>query len=151
MIIAICILSFIVVVLFSTLVNVVGQVRMQEKLKEQALNDLRHIRMYYIQGIKGDRIYPFCSLIPVECLIEISHVLEHGAVKYSQDGWKTFVTPDLTHPIVWYSKKAEGHIAKYWDQGNGYEKESGCHHMAHVVANAIFVMWHDMNKNEGMK
>ncbi len=153
--IAIGFLLFIVFVLSITLKIVHNQFTEQERLKEQALNDLRHFKMYHMELLGTNHTYPFCSLIPIECLIEISGVLEHGAAKYSQDGWKTFVPKNNEDCDEWYLRKATGHIEKFLvtieNDEDSLEKESGCHHLAHAIANLIFVMWHNnkmRNKND---
>jgi hypothetical protein len=103
----------------------------------------------------------FTQLIPIECLREISRVLEHGAKKYSPDGWKIvdIDTEKFGSEEDFYSYKAQGHINHWINARNSNEfnpnyearvkeKESGCHHLAHAVVNLMFAHWHDIKESK---
>ena len=67
------------------------------------------------------------SLLPWEPLREVVKVYDFGARKYDSFNW---------HKGVVYSKLWASmlrHMTQYWLYGERDDKESGCHHMAHVV------------------
>ena len=82
--------------------------------------------------------YKPCDLLPLGPLWEVVEVLEHGAEKHSPFGWQDTDRYDAEY----YFNKAAGHLAKY-KMGETREEESGKHHVAHAIADLLFVMWHD--------
>jgi len=112
-------------------------------------------------------------LIPTECLKEISKVLDHGAKKYSPNGWKEKINRVIEplgeyEPIFYYAMKSKSHVAKFQTskfdfsdekkqikycriEGDPNEKESGCHHLAHAIVNLMFAYWHDIQATQRLK
>lgn len=85
---------------------------------------------------------PDWSLVPWNELRDVVEVLMHGAAKHSRDGWMDVVEEDPEH----YRNHMMEHIAQYMSD-NKNEMESGKSHLAHVICNALFLMWKD-NQDE---
>ena len=73
------------------------------------------------------------SLIDPEFIEELLSVLEFGAQKYAEESWKQI---DETR----YSDALYRHFLEY-SKGQVTDTESGCNHMAHIAANAMFILW----------
>jgi hypothetical protein len=78
------------------------------------------------------------TLMPWKELEQTLEVLEFGAKKYSRDNWK-HVEPAR------YEKAAMRHLISYVT-GEKIDPESGKSHLAHLVCNALFLMWNDNDK-----
>ena len=92
------------------------------------------------QGIRYDQGKPQWHLMPWEQLENVIRVLMFGAEKYSPDNWKHFDTPYET-----CLNALERHYVAVM-KGEHMDPESGTHHMAHVICNALFIMWHKDNE-----
>lgn len=86
-------------------------------------------------GIKYDENKIDWTLVPWKEMEEVVKVLTHGAIKYSPDNWKK-VDPER------YRKALLRHIFSYIG-GEVIDQDSGLNHMAHVICNALFLMWND--------
>ncbi len=75
------------------------------------------------------------TLMPWKELEEVLEVLEFGAKKYSRDNWK-HIEPAR------YEKAAMRHLISYVT-GEKVDPESGKSHLAHLMCNALFLMWND--------
>jgi hypothetical protein len=118
-------------------------------LNKARKTEKKHAKQYKDFINLAEKRIELTNLIPIECLIEISKVLEHGAKKYSPNGWKTFVPPNGTPVRDWYFEKSAGHVEKL--PLCKYEKESGCHHLSHAIANLMFAYWHDIQETQRLK
>jgi hypothetical protein len=76
------------------------------------------------------------SLIPWGPLEEVVAVFEHGAEKYGVNDWQK----DVNRSVYW---SALFRHAKSWFIGERIDPKSGLNHMAHVVANALILIWKD--------
>jgi len=89
------------------------------------------------QGRKFDAGKPRMDLIPGVALTQLGAVLEYGARKYDEDNWKR-------HELADGAKRHYGallrHLVAYKD-GEALDPESGLHHLAHALANVVFVLW----------
>lgn len=74
-------------------------------------------------------------------------VLEFGAKKYSPDNWKKgldqkeVIESMLRHAFALLTAIQEG---KPDDQ---YDKDSGLHHIGHIMCNCMFYAYHDKNNS----
>ena len=91
-------------------------------------------------GIKADDGKLDWTLIPWEEMVPVVRVLMHGASKYYPDNWKR-IEPER------YRKAILRHELSYAG-GEVYDPDSGEHHLAHVICNALFLLWHDFNDEE---
>ena len=84
---------------------------------------------------------PRMSLIDAEAQLELARVLTAGAAKYSQDNWRKGMS--------WMSvcDSLERHVAE-WKKGVDHDDESRLHHMAHVMCNAMFLIWYAKHRVE---
>lgn len=89
-------------------------------------------------GIKFDSEKLDWTLMPWKELEQTLEVLEFGAKKYSRDNWK-HVEPAR------YEKAAMRHLISYVT-GEKIDPESGKSHLAHLMCNALFLMWNDNDK-----
>jgi hypothetical protein len=76
---------------------------------------------------------PF-HLLPWKPIEHIVAVLDFGAKKYSEGGWK-----QVPRKRDRYFSAAIRHLVKYWG-GEVLDSESGLPHLAHAACNIIFLM-----------
>lgn len=91
-------------------------------------------------GRKEDTGKLMYSLVPVEPLREVARVLTFGAVKYEPNNWQK--VPD---PIRRYTDAMLRHI-EAWRGGETFDKESGVHHLAHAICDAMFILYFELKK-----
>lgn len=94
--------------------------------------------------IKADSGKLEWSLMPFNELEDVAKILQFGAKKYSVDNWKKCDN--------WkrYEDAAMRHLVAYI-KGEHTDPESGKSHMAHLICNALFLMWHDNQAAEQTK
>ena len=88
-----------------------------------------------MEGIKFDEDKLRWGLVPWKEMEDVVKVLMGGASKYSDDNW-------MKVDLVRYKDAILRHELLY-QGGESIDKDSGLHHMAHVVCNALFIMWHE--------
>lgn len=88
-------------------------------------------------GQKHDEGKPNWSLMPWRTLAEVQRVLDHGAKKYGEWNWQ-----QVERPHVRYLSAMFRHVIAY-ARGEECDPESGCHHLAHAVCCALFLMHFD--------
>lgn len=71
----------------------------------------------------------------------LADVMEKGAEKYAPDNWKLGLSDRNCIDSMLR------HITKYLD-GEGIDPETGCHHLDHALANALFLAHHHNGKKE---
>jgi len=91
-----------------------------------------------MEGIKFDQDKLRWGLVPWKEMEDVVRVLMKGASKYSDDNWmkvdlKRYKDAILRHELLYQG-------------GEIIDKDSGLPHMAHVVCNALFIMWHEKAK-----
>jgi hypothetical protein len=87
-----------------------------------------------VTGRKDDGGKPRLDLIAPESLMALGAVLGHGAARYGQGTWKA--VPDGRDR---YYAAALRHLLA-WRAGERRDPSSGQPHMAHVMANAMFLL-----------
>lgn len=87
-----------------------------------------------VPGRKHDAGKPRLDLLPVNALIEVGHVLSHGAAKYGENSWKG-VKPFASR----YTAALLRHLFARM-RGELIDSESGLPHLAHVACNALFLL-----------
>lgn len=83
-------------------------------------------------------------------LEQVVRVLEHGVVKYSVHNWQCVKDPDGTHPIHRYSDAVQRHAIDY-QEGKRFDKDSGLPVLAHLVCDALFLLWFDLEAQSEAK
>lgn len=90
--------------------------------------------------MKDDEGKVMLELIEPKFIMELGRVLSIGAKKYSRNNWKSMSIEDR--------ERVKGamlrHTYKYLDDKT-YDEDSMLHQLAHVVANAMFLMYFDFN------
>ena len=86
---------------------------------------------------KGKRKW---SLVHYKSLEPLVEVLEFGAEKYSPENWKK----GLDKKEILESMMR--HLTALMD-GEENDKESGLHHIGHIMCNAMFYRYFDNNEN----
>jgi hypothetical protein len=82
---------------------------------------------------------PKWSLVHYKSLLPLVRVLEVGASKYAPFNWqKPFPKDELKESLM-------RHVVALMD-GEEYDKESGQHHIGHIMANAMFYSYHFVNE-----
>lgn len=80
------------------------------------------------------------SLLPYAELEDVARVFEYGASKYGQDNWRGSLRLER-----WWDS-IQRHLVS-WKCGEELD-ESGHHHLAHVVAATLQLLYHAKRKNE---
>lgn len=80
------------------------------------------------------------SLLPFNELKSVIEVLHFGAKKYSRDNWQK-VNPEE------YKKACMRHLIAFYE-GEWIDSESNLPHLAHLICNAIFLLWFKNNENK---
>lgn len=75
------------------------------------------------------------TLLPVCALKEIASVRLYGDTKYKPDNWKY-----VPNGKKEFTKAAYRHLLQFVE-GETMDQDSGLHHMAHVAANCMFILW----------
>lgn len=86
--------------------------------------------LYENGGMKeciGKRDY---TLLPWQALNDVVDIMAYGAKKYNRDNW-------MKVPKEEYVKALFRHLIQYI-QGEDYDKESGFHHLAHLIADGLY-------------
>lgn len=123
---------------------------LEKNLKEKNIGEVAFVEetgLYYCfckdgkfeviaEFTKEDKGKPRFSLIPTVAIRQLIAVLEHGAQKYGKDNWQGANTPE---GLDRYYCAMQRHMLE-WQEGNNIDKDSGIHHMAHVMANAAFIL-----------
>lgn len=76
------------------------------------------------------------NLFPPKELQQVVEVLTKGAEKYGADNWK--LCDDKTR----YINALMRHLEAY-RQGEQFDKEDNLHHLAHLICNAVFLLYFD--------
>ena len=92
------------------------------------------------EGRKFDGNKPMYDLIDADALEQLARVLTQGAIKYDRYNWKN-VEPHRYEAALFRHLQA-------WRQGEESDRESQCHHMAHVMCNAMFLFCFDRMKDD---
>jgi hypothetical protein len=111
----------------------------EEKRKEILDKLLKAEASIGTKGKKFDSDKVDWTLMPWKELEQVLEVLEFGAKKYSRDNWK-HIEPAR------YEKAAMRHLISY-ATGEKIDPESGKSHLAHLMCNALFLMWNDNDKS----
>lgn len=97
-----------------------------------------------MNGVKfdGEKVRP--SLLPVRELQKVLAVLEGGARKYSPDNWKKverqrYVDAFFRH-VLEYMEHEQNETGVCMDEDSGIES------LAHVICNALFLLYKDEEK-----
>lgn len=88
-------------------------------------------------GMKADAGKARWDLVEFGCLDQMVDVLTDGAEKYEEDNWKLIDNPEQR-----YFSALMRHLSA-WKQGEKIDKDDGRSHMAHVMANAMFLIYFD--------
>lgn len=83
---------------------------------------------------------PKWSLIHWASLIPLVRVLEFGALKYGKDNWTKGLKDEET------LESLSRHLFALMD-GEEIDEESGISHIGHIMANAMFYNYNQINKD----
>lgn len=92
------------------------------------------------QARKDDDEKAEYHLIPLECLPHVGRVLKHGARKYDAHNWRK--------GMKWSRlfNSTLRHLYDWW-RGQDQDPETGEYHLAHVLANVMFLLSYQINSN----
>lgn len=91
-------------------------------------------------AVKDDGGKPEFHLIPLEAFEHVGFVLRDGAGKYGAHNWRKgmkwsrLFNSSLRHLFAWW-------------RGEDKDPESGEYHLAHVLANVMFLLSYQINSN----
>ena len=91
-----------------------------------------------MEGKKYDEGKLRWDLLPVAPVKMIVMILTFGAKKYGDNNWQG-VSIDR-----YYAALCRHLIA--WREGEKFDDESKIHHLAHVMVNAMFIVWKEFNQ-----
>ena len=94
-------------------------------------------------GIKHDGEKIRMDLLPFEALEAVAEVLTHGARKYSDYGWQSMEGGERWR----YLAAMLRHLAAR-ERGEMRDPESGLLHAAHMAADALFILWFEIQKDK---
>lgn len=94
-------------------------------------------------GIKDDGIKPDYSLLSLWAMEPAVRVLMMGAEKYARNNWKLFGKNDLPR----FEAAILRHVAAI-ENGTPIDQESGQPHMAHILCEAMFWLYHNRRRSE---
>jgi len=84
-------------------------------------------------GVKDDETKLRYDLLPFKAIEGLIRVLTFGAMKYTDNGWRT-----VPNAKARYLAALLRHVSKM-AQGELLDKESGLRHIDHVLCNAAFL------------
>lgn len=93
-------------------------------------------------GLKYDTDKPRMDLLPFEALEEVAKVLTYGAAKYTDNGWQKVENAERR-----YLAALLRHLAAR-ERGEKFDAESGLLHAAHMAADALFILWFEIQKGK---
>jgi len=90
-------------------------------------------------GYKEDLGKPEWDLLPYDALLPVVKVFTSGAKKYTRHNWRS--------GMLWSRPMGAilRHITAWWE-GEDLDSDSGEHHLAHVIAEALFLMYYTTHK-----
>jgi len=91
------------------------------------------------QGLRDDKNKIGIHLLPVLALEEVAKVLDYGKNKYTTDQYDA--TDNWRKGLKW--RATTGSLLRHafsFLRGEDRDPESGLYHMAHVAANALFIL-----------
>ena len=94
-------------------------------------------RFYGAEGKKFDYGKLRWDLLPIKEVEEVVEILTFGAEKYGPNNWQNVERHR-------YIAAAFRHFCA-WIKGEKLDKESGKHHLAHMICNILFLLWKDNN------
>ena len=94
------------------------------------------------EGQKHDSEKIRMDLLPFEALEAVADVLTHGARKYTDNGWQTVENGERR-----YLAAMLRHLAAR-ERGEARDAGSGLLHAAHVAADALFILWFEIQKRK---
>ena len=94
-----------------------------------------------LKSVKYDGNKVRMELLPLDALYEVAKVLTYGAKKYAPNSWQ-----NLDQAKERYTGALLRHLTQA-QKGEKLDSESGLSHVTHMTTNAIFLLWHEINKN----
>ena len=95
------------------------------------------------QGMKHDNDKLLWDLVTWQEMNDVVKVMMMGAKKYSPDNWQKISHERYVNALLRHAIDYQG--------GETFDSESGQSHLAHVVCNALFAMWHAKRINKGLQ
>ena len=102
-----------------------------------------------MEGVKFDTDKPRWGLLPLEQVEQVVEILTFGAKKYSDDNWKRVENARERYFDAMMRHIKDYRLAKELNNHKlKNDIESGKNHLAHVICNALFLMWFDEHDND---
>lgn len=103
-------------------------------INSKSNNDLENNTESSSKALRYNEGKPQWTLVDFDSLEPLVRVLEFGATKYSRDNWKKGLSRDsILDSLTRHLVKLIG--------GEEIDEESKCHHMGHIMANAMFYIY----------
>ena len=85
------------------------------------------------KGIKHDLGKVRMDLIPVKPLLYVGKAFTHGAIEYGDRNWEKGLKWSRPYAAI------QRHVLAFWD-GEDLDPKSGLPHLAHLIAEAMFIL-----------
>jgi hypothetical protein len=95
-------------------------------------------KWFELAGIKETKDKLLWTLLPFKQLEYVVQVMMFGAKKYSKDNWKHCNPED-------YKEACMRHLTAFFN-GEWLDQESNLPHLAHLICNALFLLWFKDNE-----
>jgi hypothetical protein len=101
-------------------------------------DNLIDAKWFELAGIKETKDKLLWTLLPFKQLEYVVQVMMFGAKKYSKDNWKNCNPED-------YKEACMRHLTAYFNE-EWLDQESNLPHLAHLICNALFLLWFKDNE-----
>lgn len=115
---------------------------LERKTPEQMDEFMGVVRHNETSGSKHDQKKPKWHLLPLLVIQKVVEVLTFGAIKYSENNWKS-----IDDYFNRYLSATLRHITAR-QNGEILDEESKLPHLAHAICCLIFIMWFDMKEDD---
>lgn len=96
-------------------------------------SEVKHVEQPVARAIRHNKDKLRYDLIPEYSIRQVARVMTHGSFKYAPNNWRK--------GMPWSEVEASlrRHLEAY-KAGEDFDKESGLYHLAHLVANGLFLL-----------
>lgn len=90
-------------------------------------------------GMKDDSEKLRYDLLPPGPIRQLVEILTFGARKYAPNNWQRVEQDRYVAALLRHFEA--------WREGEANDADSGKHHLAHVLCNAMFLLWQETNQD----
>lgn len=109
-------------------------------IAKEILKEIENNKSDYDRTIKHDQDKPRWDLLPYNAIEQIAIIMTQGAEKYGDYNWQKVEKER-------YQAAMMRHFCEYMN-GNSLDKDSGMMHISHVLVNALFLVWKELENEK---